>query len=733
MHSRFLSNKIKKPSFSLRLISGFLAVAATGTTLAAPAYVNQPPTARFNITPSTTPIAAGTTGNQTITVTNVGPSTATNVVITYTPPTTSGITVNSVTSAAGACTVTGSSWVCPAITSMALNATTTITVNMSVASSVPAGTTAGSNTAVNSNEFNPGNGTGESLFNIWGAYGTSAKAGDAFWFGFDGYYETFDRRFQYYEGSNIPYLPMRSNTTPGPAEEGGSIAALWPTSQANPPGGYNLINDTTTSFKYSRPITSGGDGSNPPGASWLLFRRNGATYGSANYYGYSGLDKSSNVQGFQYPYGTTSTKTTDNRPTYSQITNAPITMALAEDQQVNWIARDNRRAWEVKTGIYLNSPSPIYLCIGNVDDGMYAAIDGTSVVEQTAWNGGVTNSSGLNPATGGNYAAGYHEITYRIVNRNNQFRSFESGPGGFGFLGVGTKSTSDCTQQNYSTLTRVAPASDAVISAPALTVVKLVDSSYVTVTPDPANTGTAALPASQLSPAQLKYTITVTNTGTAAASAVNVTDTLPTGLTFVSATLAKSTAANTYGTPADIANSGTGQNLSFNVGDLTAVEPGKSAQIVVTANANLLANTVQTALLNTAAAGATGLTPINSNQVRTDIVYPKLTKRVRNVTQNKPVDPTTGAPTYNTSGTGNPNDILEYCLDYHNYGSTSLTNWKLEDAIPANTTYSGISTPMPGLTYDGSKVVYGPLTLAPGATGSVCFQVRIGTTILPPK
>lgn len=433
-----------------------------GYGLAAPAYVNQPPTARFNITPSTTPIGVGTTGNQTITITNLGPAAATNVVITYTPPTTAGITVNSVTSAAGACTLTASNWVCPAITSMALNATTTITVNMTVAASVPAGTTAGSNTAVNSNEFNPGNGAGESLFNIWGAYGTTAAAGNAFWFGFNGQYETYIRQY-YNDGSLL--LPVFNATSPNQMEEGGPLSQVWPTSQANPPGGYNLINDTTRSYYYSRPITQGGDGSNPPGASWNFYQANGATYGSANYYGYSGLNTSTNIQGFQYPYGTTSTKTTDNRPTYSQITTTPISVTLPEDPQLYWVARDNRRAWEVKTGIYLNSPSPIYICVGNVDDGMYAAIDGTQVVEQTAWDGSVKNSSGFDPVTGGNYSAGYHEITYRIVNRNNQYRSFEGGPGGFDFIGVGTLSTSDCTQQNYSTLTRVAPASDAVISA----------------------------------------------------------------------------------------------------------------------------------------------------------------------------------------------------------------------------------------------------------------------------
>lgn len=494
----------------LKLISGLLAISGGYSALAAPAYVNQPPTARFTITPSNTAIAAGTTGTQTITVTDVGPSNATNVVITYTPPTTPGITVNSVTGAAGACTLTAGSWVCPAVTSLALNASTTITVNMTVADSVAPGTSVGSNTAVNSNEFNPGNGAGESLFNIWGAYGTSAKAGDAFWFGFKGYYETYNHNWQYYSNSSMLLLPVFNYTTPGQSEEGGPISAIWPTSQANPPGGYNLINDTTTSFLYTRPITSGGDSSNPPGSAWWQYN---VPYGDPNYYGYSGY--ANGVQGFQYPYGTTSTKTTDNRPTYSQIWNTPITMSLPEDPAVYWIARDNRRAWEIRTGVYLNQPSPIYICISKVDDGMYAAIDGTQVIEQTSWNGGVTNNSGLDPNTNGNYSAGYHEIVYRIVNRNNQFKSFESGPGGFDYIGIGTKSTSDCTQANYTTLTRIAPSSNAVISAAADLAVTKTD-----------NVNTVTLGG------QTTYTVRVTNNGPNSVTGATLTDTAGTGLSI---------------------------------------------------------------------------------------------------------------------------------------------------------------------------------------------------------
>ncbi|MFC6618221.1 GEVED domain-containing protein [Deinococcus radiophilus] len=272
------------------------------------------------------------------------------------------------------------------------------------------------------------------------------------------------------------------------------------------------------------------------------------------------------------------------------------------------------------------------------------------------------------------------------------------------------------------------------IRQPALSVAKSVSSDFIRVTPDTANAGTAALPATQLSPSQLQYTITVTNTGTSAASDVRVTDILPSGLTFVSATLARSTAAATYPASAPIANSGTAQDLAFNVGSLTATEPGRSAQIVVTANVNLAANTYQTALRNTAATSATGVSSTSSNEVKTDIVYPKLTKRVRNITQNVPTGPS-GEARYGTAVSGYPNDILEYCLDYRNYSSVPIEGWTLTDSVPANTTFvTGSQTPAaaqfvpePAGDFQRGEVQFGPVNLAAGATGSgsVCFRVEV--------
>ncbi len=358
-------------------------------------YAAATDTARFTVSTSKTPLVSGSTGNQTITITNVGPSAATGVVATYTPPTTAGITVNSVSaSPGGSCALTSGKWVCPSVASVALNGTMTLTVNMTVAPEVPAGTTAGSTTTVNSNEFNPGSGMGESLYNIWGAAGTSAAAGDAFWFAFDGKYDNTGNKV---EGAN------------------NDITVAWPPAQTNPPGAYNLKPDTTTISFYT----------------------------------------DSTQSGFSSPYGTTVPTTRPGPKVQTVVNSSPSTsldQIVVNGSAANQ-ARDNRRVWEIRTGIYLNSSAPLYVCVGQPDDGMYVAIDNAVVAQTNVWNSAVVNSSGAT------YAAGYHEIIYRIVNRNDQKDSWEGGAGGFASLGIGSTAAS-CTPSSYNTFTQVAPATN---------------------------------------------------------------------------------------------------------------------------------------------------------------------------------------------------------------------------------------------------------------------------------
>lgn len=265
--------------------------------------------------------------------------------------------------------------------------------------------------------------------------------------------------------------------------------------------------------------------------------------------------------------------------------------------------------------------------------------------------------------------------------------------------------------------------------APALSVTKTVSNPVVLIS----DAGAAT-------PTQLTYTITVTNTGTAAALNVQTTDTLPTGLTYVSAT----------GTPALLAGqpSQSGQTLTFTQASLAA---GSSQVYTVTVGVAVTANTNNAAFLNTATASATTVSAVTSTPARTDIVYPKLTKRVRNVTQNS---------AFGTTGGGLPGEILEYCIDFNNYGSLALPNFVISDNVPANTgalltaydaaepsattgfgvkLVRGASTTYltsaaaddagtltnAGGTYSSGTMTVNLSTLNIGESGSACFQTTI--------
>ena len=811
------------------------------------------PTVRFEVTPDTTPIAVGATADQKITIKDVGPYTgnATNVTVTYKPPKTQGITVNSVKLGNNICTLGTDGYVCPSLPTMAYNATVNLTVNMTVAPGTPVGTAAGSETIVNSTEFNPGNGTGESLFKVWGAWDPSAAQNDAFWFGFAGNYN-----------SGIA----------DPSEEGDPFSSVWGPTQANPPGAYNFRGSDSTAYSfYTHP-----------------------------------------TQGIQ-PYGTTRTYTSSPRtPKFQRIVDTSPSLQLPEiygpydpstgKYPTRYVARDNRRVWEVRTGVYLNQDSPLFVCASNPDDAMYVAIDNNVVVETTRWNVAISNTSG------GSYGKGYHEIVYRIANRNNQYTAFENGPGGFASLGIGTTSTSDCSQEMYNTLTRVGPSSNPVIAAPNLTIsktngvtqvtsgrqttytltvtntgtaptsgpitvrdllgpgltfasvssasgavqggtagstgeqtftltptapipvggtvtlavtvnvtatsgnvlnratvggggtpdpldpsqcattvagatpqcavdsdgvtvpspppkppalkiTKTVNAPYLKVNPD-YNTATAdRLPLAQIAPQQLVYTLTVENTGTGPAQNLTIKDVLPPVLRYSSVRARSGTAGN-YGAwdvpvtaQADTPAAGQPQNITFDLGT-TSIPVGGAVQLEVTTTLPtgadgktlLPSNTNQAPLVNNAEITKANytLTPNDPNlksSATTDVIYPKITKRVANLGKDGTV-----APVYGTTAVGNPKDILQYCLDFHNYSSVDLKNWTLTDAVPLNSSYQvagnqTLTAPAqapagayPGATYAATQtggangkgqITYTIPNLPAGTSDSLCFRVTI--------
>ena len=114
---------------------------------------------------------------------------------------------------------------------------------------------------------------------------------------------------------------------------------------------------------------------------------------------------------------------------------------------------DNRRAWEFTTGIYIPSSQNLTVCVGNtsvgVDDGVYIMVDGNIVASTNGWAAGGVTATTTSPLI-----AGYHRISYRIVNRNSYNLSgsdAENSAGGYGPIGLSLSGS--CSTENYDNAT----------------------------------------------------------------------------------------------------------------------------------------------------------------------------------------------------------------------------------------------------------------------------------------
>ncbi|WP_407540290.1 tandem-95 repeat protein [Deinococcus radiomollis] len=225
----------------------------------------------------------------------------------------------------------------------------------------------------------------------------------------------------------------------------------------------------------------------------------------------------------------------------------------------------------------------------------------------------------------------------------------------------------------------------------------------------------------------LSYTLTVTDSG-AAATGVTVTDTLPTGLTFASASSGGTYSAATGKVSWTLGNVANGATVTLT---LTGTAP-TAASVETNSGPASLVNTASTQANETEV-----VTANNTASTTSQLVYPKLIKRVRNVTQS-------GA--FGTVGTGKPGEALEYCIDFKNYG-VAVANFVISDTVPSNTSAAlsaygsglGLQVVRGGATTtrtssnadaDGGSLSTSALsldlgTLAAGESGSVCFQANI--------
>ncbi|MCD0175060.1 DUF11 domain-containing protein [Deinococcus sp. 14RED07] len=220
----------------------------------------------------------------------------------------------------------------------------------------------------------------------------------------------------------------------------------------------------------------------------------------------------------------------------------------------------------------------------------------------------------------------------------------------------------------------------------------------------------------------LTFTITVTNTTAVPAAAYTVTDTLPTGLTFASAshggTYDSATRTVTW-TLLALAGNAT-QTLT-----LTAAAPSEAQ---VTGGLTRVQNTASVAL-----PGETALGNNTSAPTDTRLILTSVRKEVRNVS---------AGTAFGTSGGGKPGEILEYCLITRNLGGADLgapTGYVVRDAVPGNVTarLNAYDADEPGTgTGFGVKLTRGStsylssaaatLTDSGGTFGSGALSVNLG-------
>ena len=251
-------------------------------------------------------------------------------------------------------------------------------------------------------------------------------------------------------------------------------------------------------------------------------------------------------------------------------------------------------------------------------------------------------------------------------------------------------------------------------AAPALSIVKA-----ESVTPAPDADGNIA-PGSTIT-----YTMTLTNTGSAAATSTVVTDDVPALSTYVASSCTTTVGACSFG-------SGPPARVTFTVGTLA---PAASATLTfqVTADSPSVDGAV---ISNAAVVNATGLQPQTSNFVSYQIA---------------------AAPQLSIVKTANPPDgsqviggnVITYTLTVTNTGNANTLTAFVRDAIPPNTTYVAGTTQVnnvavadiPGSTPAQSQVtadmgVYSPgqgdadgdggtLLVGPGQSATVTFQVTV--------
>ncbi|HEV8552323.1 MAG TPA: IPTL-CTERM sorting domain-containing protein [Casimicrobiaceae bacterium] len=209
----------------------------------------------------------------------------------------------------------------------------------------------------------------------------------------------------------------------------------------------------------------------------------------------------------------------------------------------------------------------------------------------------------------------------------------------------------------------------------------------------------------------IQYTLTFANTGQTAATGAQIIDTLPAGVSFVSATL--------NGLP--VTPTQVGQELTFTgVKSLTDLTPGQISggafgTIVINATVDASASG---SLVNSASISSAQTSAVNATATTT-------------------VDSGAGAGTPALAislaadrTTANPGDTVTYTVTVVNTGTASATSVQISDVLPLAAYYTyGVCSG--GCTNSSGTLSWNVGTLATGASVSYTFTMIAGTSGLP--
>ena len=195
----------------------------------------------------------------------------------------------------------------------------------------------------------------------------------------------------------------------------------------------------------------------------------------------------------------------------------------------------------------------------------------------------------------------------------------------------------------------------------------------------------------------ITYTLTVTNNGPSDASGVTVTDTLPSGVTFVSATPSQGTAT------------GAGNTVTASLGNLA---DGASATITITGT---VAATASGTLTNTATVSATETDSVSTNNSDSEdtTVQRQVDLAITKIDATDPIS------------AGN---ALTYTMTVTNNGPSQATNVSLSDVLPSGVTFTSVTSSQGTASHASGTVTASLGNLNPSSSATVTLIVGVSPT-----